>query len=603
MLALARFVSTRNKIYKLDIDDRELTKEVESDMFALLDLNYSLWNVEPQKIFDSPPIQRNYTLHNNNLKRAYSLASEVLGKTTNVLPGTTTKEAVIQNLHYDILKEVTLSLSIKALHMFRQTSKQFYAFTNQHRGKFWQEYYFKHFSCVPGDLYALTELTFGLKLMNTLTSNEALSSSFWQEIVTNSCQARKVIPDYYPPRDYPPFKDVIYRDYPQLIGSKYTEHTFDYLHPHRNSLKTKTAPYSFIWFLAYVNSNCIYHMGFEQLHDGTINGILFQTPDFSESWENRFQYMRHIVEWMTASSKEEFAVKAKPLLEKYLMARNNGYYSINWLGPIIKLVPTMLEEAIGRVKTAVRSINEDIDKSAKLLCTKLNINHLNSWQFIKTVEHLTTQFKQWTNFPLSDFDKQRQQFTSRPDIKSNYPYKSTTNSLVNNNCELSLELDGDGNFDSASKVRRQIGFAPVAVMKLYRVLLNWILMPILRTLWPSDLNHYSFELRPFMLQQDAALLLYRQLYMDSNCFVPFSFVSVGRAYPANWPVAAHGFALHYLKPIIAVVDGAVESKITRKPNENYSINALLRVIEFNPLLPEMHIKNLNRLLTAVLGSE
>jgi hypothetical protein len=128
-------------------------------------------------------------------------------------------------------------------------------------------------------------------------------------------------------------------------------------------------------------------------------------------------------------------------------------------------------------------------------------------------------------------------------------------------------------------------------------------MPVLRTLWPSDLNHSSFELRPFMLQQDASLLLYRQLYMDSNCFVPFSFVSVGRAYPANWPVAAHGFALHYLEPIIAVVDSIVESKIIRKPNENYSINALLRVMEFNPLLPEMHIKNLNRLLTAVLGSE
>jgi hypothetical protein len=130
----------------------------------------------------------------------------------------------------------------------------------------------------------LTDLTFGLKLMDAKPSIKQLLNSFWQELVVNSCRLRRISSTNFPPQEnLEPLLNVLNRDFPQLIGSTLTQSSFNSFPPNRHFLKTKTAPYANVWYLGWVDGGCIYHMGFERLHDGQMNGILFTTPDFSDS--------------------------------------------------------------------------------------------------------------------------------------------------------------------------------------------------------------------------------------------------------------------------------------------------------------------------------
>jgi hypothetical protein len=579
-----RFVASSRTIIDIIINEDELTPETAPQIIDIMQSNTSLISAIPHHGFiaKSEFVDRNYKVFREKREGSrFHYPTETLPPDPILLPDLT-HEPAIKDLSLDILRLIVWQLSIKALCTFRRVDKQYYAFTKS--SSFWRGYYTKHFSCIPGDVLLLTDLTYGLKLATSNSVTEAFAASIWEEITINSFRTRKAHPEYFPFAFGLPFMEQLYRQYPQLIGTIHSEHSFSVFPPEHTFFKTKESPYAYTWFLLYAKGSAVYHLGFEKLHDGQYNGILFFTPDFSAGWDRRFDYMLYIFEWFSAKNEAEFLEKSKLLCEVFLSARHTDHHDFVH-SPFHKKVTELLEGAIKAREHCIEFLNEKIDAAAKEYCFTRNLDQRHSAAFVTMVEDLTKQFKEFTDVPDLEFERIRQRIPLRSVFNKKYVLDDNLNYHNFNSHDWGVPTPPEDAKQRMSKHRKSSKSIPlVAIMKLYRVALNFLLMPVLKTFWPGDIDHPDYELYPFLRWQKEALPAFRKLYY-SGAYTPFSHVSVSSAPPSHWPLIALGLARQLLPIVIPVLNDVLDGFFATREDSNTNVDTLIGVLDQISAIP------------------
>jgi len=574
--AIARYVSTSTKLVSLEINQQDLTPDTAREIIAIMENNTSLWWVGPHDglITKSEFVDRNFKKYDAARKQFKTDPQKIPAPEPILLPDLT-HEPAINQLSNDILRLILWQLSVKSLCAFRRINKHIHGLTKE--GYFWREYYTKYFSCIPGDILSLTDLTFGIALMAAKNASEAFALPFWEELVVISFLTRKINAEHYPNDYCSPFMEPVYRQYPQLIGTTLTEYSYPVFPSDRIFFKCKDAPYLSTWFLLFAKGSAVYHLGFEKLSDGQYNGILFLTPDFSAAWDRRFLYMQYLFEWFSAKNEEEFAEKIGQLCGLFLAARETDNLHFNQ-SPISKKIEPILDQAIKSRDHALRAISDKIEISAKEYYSSRGINFKNAAPFVKLVDSLTSQLKEFTEISETEVDRYRQQIPARSSLNTKYDAVKHGVTYYHNFTThdwLPPKIDNNS-YPPPKHCRRSASkmIGSVALMKLYRVTMNVLLMSVLRSFWPDDMNRTDFELHEFMRRTKKASSLFRNLYY-SGSYTPFSHVSVSSASPSQWPLIGLGLANHLLPFIIDALNSVIDARLAinnHSNNNNYSSN-------------------------------
>jgi hypothetical protein len=587
--AIAQYVSKSTNLTKLELNEDELAEEVADQAIKIMQNNTSVVELTPRNGFfgNSDWFIRNITASRaamDALRQEQSLAppSQVtIQPPETILMPDVTCETAIKKVSPDILREIFWRLSVKSLCTIRKVDRQFCTFTKD--GNFWRGYYTKYFSCIPKDLLVLTDLTFGIKLATA----ENLSTTIWEEIVINSFRARNISAEDYPIRCGLPFMEPVYRLFPQLVGTKESEGSF--IDDHSVDL-----PYHNTWFLMYANGAAIYHLGFEQLADGQINGILFFTSDFSEAFTKRFDYLEYVFEWFAAHSETEFAEKSKALCAAYLashVASNLGFIN----GRCYTKIKPLLQDAIKSRQNIADIIKVKIESATEEYITKVDgaNSNPNSAEFVQRVQNLINQFKEVScnnNTAESEIERLTQKLPPRTILNTKYPENNNKDRIhdfithqwrdVRDERQRKLPHDPI----HKPQMNRSKEIPKVVVMKFYRVAVNFIMMPVLKIFWPGDMDDTDYELAPFLRWQTDAMSLFKQLYY-SGPYIPFSRVTVSSAHPSHWPLIALGLARQLMPFIIPALNDILD-----RSKDKTNFDKLIQVLDQLPVISQ-HAKS------------
>lgn len=572
--AIARFVASSSTIQTLEVNE-ELTSETAPQILDIMQHNTSLINAKPYNGFiaKSEFLERNFKVYDAT-REERKFHYPVESQPDQILLPDVTHTPAIMDLSSDILRLIFWQLGVKSLCTMRRVNKLYHTFTKH--GPFWRGYYMAHFPVIPGDVLSLTDLTYGLKL----AADPSTQSSVWEELVINSFRARQVSNEKFPVKLGLPFMEKVFRQFPQLIGSIHSESSLSVFPPERTFFKTKEAPYAYTWFLLYAKGSAVYHMGFEQLHDGQYNGILFFTPDFSTSWDRRFDYMLYVFEWFAATNEAEFAEKCKPLCEVFLNARHTNHLDyVN--APFSNKVPQLLEEAVQARHKCIEFLNAKIDTEARDYCAA-NMLDGKSTEFVCKVEELIERLKGFADIPDLEVERLRQQIPARSILNTKYPLPDNVQFLHDFKTHEWDVPTTEVRSYAVAKHRKHAKSMPfVAVMKLYRVTMNVLLMPVLKTFWPGDIDHPDYELYPFLRRNIQSLALFRKLYY-SGSYRPFEHVSNSNAPPSHWPLIALGLARQVLPLVVLALNDRLDefnNNAGRKSNKNNNVDQLIDLLD------------------------
>lgn len=231
--------------------------------------------------------------------------------------------------------------------------------------------------------------------------------------------------------------------------------------------------------------------------------------------------------------------------------------------PFNKYIEGLMKEAANKRHKTIQAINFRIEQSAKDYCSEQGIDHTNSASFIKTVDSLASYFKGASDKTFeTEFSQLKQKMPVRSALNQKY---GLDNGLFHNfNTYLWSAPNAAGKKDFKIHQRNRKQSKPVghvALMKLYRVALNFTLMAVLKTFWPVDIDHPDCELYPFIKWVKDAKTLYRAIYYPTH-YTAFSNVSVSNASPAQWPLIAVGLAKLLLPTIISKVNRLIQKQET-----------------------------------------
>lgn len=453
-------------------------------------------------------------------------------------------ESGFHKLPTDLLRAILWELSVPTLVVLKRVDKHFSAFMKDQQ--FWRRYYLQHHAAISNEVLSLTDLTYGLKLMAAKSGLERLSISLWEEIAVNSYRAHGALT---PQR---PWLEHVYCHYPQLIDTQNSIWELRSITQQRTSLKWKDAPYSNVWFVARANNDAVYHLGFEKLNDGQYNGILFLTPDM-DRWEDRFHGIRFIFEWFAAKNECEFAEKLKPLCELFLAIRKSKYTNIT-RPSFYKNIAGWLRTAVNERDRVTQSIGTNIEQAAKQFLARQGTPV--SATFARQVNELIARFAAEITVSDSTLEQCRQKnIPLRSQLNTKYLWRQHKMFYDFNSHQWGA--GATKSYKYITKHRKEPKETPyIALMKIYRVVLNSVLMPLLKSFWPENIQHSDCDLSHHVQWTDT-LNVYQEL-VDFKTHVPFCHISVNKAYPRLWPLIAVGLANHLLPKIIALVDDCLE---------------------------------------------
>lgn len=124
--------------------------------------------------------------------------------------------------------------------------------------------------------------------------------------------------------------------------------------------------------------------------------------------------------------------------------------------------------------------------------------------------------------------------------------------------------------------------------KLTRVVLNFVVMPVLKTLWPRssaeiDKGYSGSSEKRF----DETIISY---YM--NCHERPSNVTITESHPRCWPLSALVIAKQIVVKLGQLVAHLVGVALKRKNNIAFDINKLLEYLSVYDLIPQKHLDGL-----------
>ncbi|MBP5977789.1 hypothetical protein HW132_35075, partial [Brasilonema sp. CT11] len=223
---------------------------------------------------------------------------------------------------------------------------------------------------------------------------------------------------------------------------------------------------------------------------------------------------------------------------------------------------------------ALKFIDNKMQSAATEYCNTLVGD--TSDTFFERVESLTKRFKDFAGFNESEFDMLRKRLPTRSSLDSSYVIDDGAHyhNFTEHNWHIPVPI-APKTYETPKRRRNRPKkrIPQVTLMKLYRVVLNFVMMPVLKTFWPDDYQDPDYEMYPFIFWARGAVELFERLYY-SRPYVPFSQVTIGRAQPSHWPLIALGLARQLIPFVIAASNSLLVGDPTRA-----SVDRLLGVLD------------------------
>lgn len=288
--------------------------------------------------------------------------------------------------------------------------------------------------------------------------------------------------------------------------------------------------------------------------------------------------------WPT--SEEKLMNKSKDMCEAFLLA----HYRHNWNDKYtmyFRVISPSAMKSFGLYDTVRQRINDVIDSRA--VCARV---HINGSVVSEKIDQIKGASKQLND---ADYAVHQQRLMKRTDLNRRYWRGGEWMNVHLVEWESSTEPQKGKETVAveSSSPRPKKMITKVLAMRLVRTVLNFLVMPLLKTFWPQDLkdqdsNYYAYYIdRTFV---DC----YKARY--NKDFTPFEQVNVSSASPHSWPV----IALAVANLIIADICNAVEAWANQQVNNNQhdtaaKVSVLIDTLTKLNLFSTAHLKDVRSL--------
>ncbi len=448
-----------------------------------------------------------------------------------------THEPNITELFLDILpleisKMILYSLNIGPLMSLFRTSKRSLEFSQSY--DFWHAYYLSHFDCIPEDLLEFICIKHGDLLLNKNSINELFPTNIW--LLT--LQAMTVVYRVKPadlPQDRNPLIQLVSKSFPQL--------------------KSQTSSYGsssdgFTWLTSVCGAYEIYwtvhKLGLQyQPEFNQYSAILLRKHEYVDGFPHRveqFERLEYILDWTVANDPKQFVNQVKHLIEMFLLLHYNSEFEI-----CREIIPkSKLKEHFITIDEATRNINVKIEEYAAMVETN---------QFdLQLIERSIIRLKQLPIHQL-DYAMCKQILPKRTEVDAfkNYMQHHRDWEFYRKDWKDFVHVQL---FSGKTKHRQSKNIAKVLVLRWIRVMLNYLMLPLLQLFWPRDMtdpdfNAYSYTLN-YNFTQD-----YQQFY---SSHVLANKVTIYHSFPWYWPVLVTGMSRLILGHVLEIITATLNNK-------------------------------------------
>lgn len=430
----------------------------------------------------------------------------------------------------EISKKILYSLNIGPLMALLQANRRTLEFGRSYN--FWRDYYLTHFNCIPKDILEAISITHGEALLWKSRVQEVYPTNVWQLALRTMKKVYAYDPTHFPQQDNNPLLQLVSESFPQLTVS----------YP-----AFSTSADGFIWFTSSGSvrseSYSVHKLGIQRQADGRYNAILLQKYEYVDHLYHvdQFQQLEYIFEWCQAENTTELLPKIKPLCEMFLLLRYNTSFTCHR-----QILPKYTERShFAKLKEKYSSMHIDIEEHA----TKLSANGPADLQ---SIDRAIMKLKEVTPLEV-DYNKYTQILPKRSEINAQKKYVSRdwVYDFHTGAWELPQVIAGITNGSSRvdAKQREKKRFLKVLVLRLIRLMLNYIMMPLLRAFWPQNAADPDFNAYNYATHQLTPP--YKQHYSP---YIDLSEVSISHGFPSHWPAVATAVAhliLGYVWEVVA----------------------------------------------------
>lgn len=508
-------------------------------------------------------------------------------------------------LPWELTKAILCALNIGALVAFLRANKKTLALS--HKYDLWRDYYATYFDCVPQEVLEAMSLKYGHKLleadsvqhghaMSENDSVEAMSpkhdhallgknsvsevcpNSVWRQVFKTMKEIYAYDPKHFPQRDdVSPLLQLAARSFPQL---------------HVNYPSCSVSVDGFVWFTApgsvHEDSSVIHKLGIQYRDRIGYNAILLRKWEYEDHLFSvkQFEELRYIFEWVHAKTANEFVAKIKPLCEIFLLLRYNSSYTCNQ-----KVIPQGTEQQyFSNLRTKTDEIHAEIEKKAEQLSSTMSATE--DFQHIETA---ILKIKESVPIDL-DVNLHAQRLPKRSELNAEKKYLQHgmtydlhTGEWEPHDTTQLPQTIGSGSDQQISKKKRESKSLPkVLVLRLIRVMLNYITMPLLRAFWPQKVSDPDFNCCNFVNRHFKEP--YRQYFTP---YIALDEISVGHSSPQHWPTIAVAVARLTLSDTCHVAADIIQRRSARDSTEQ--LLGVLKTIGFHSksALDELKIRILS----------
>lgn len=351
------------------------------------------------------------------------------------------------------------------------------------------------------------------------------------------------------------------------------------------------------------SSHVVYHLNIDMTRPDAV-GVRFFHGEISRAEEDWNPTPRAIYDMFVSSSINEVITRVKPMVESMTVALRSASAHVYRNLIIIRIIDCRALPEIH--KKSMKSIEHTCDTYSKALMDELQVK-FDQYEAVKKV------IKQFSDHVSSvEFDHVTPNYSAIHHQVNQAAYNQLYQ--INNhngaagywNFEYSF-LDVQFNQrkvkqpvnNIAAKKERVKKTPHVALICLFRKVLNLVMMPVLKSLWLRDLNDphvawYSFDKIECQYDHQAtSLAAWYDYYCDS--WQPLSSISVSHTKPSVWPMSAIVVGSRLAPSICEVVVAAMKDKLNgstgaHSEETNTKIDSLAWAIEEYDLFPKNHIQ-------------
>jgi hypothetical protein len=342
----------------------------------------------------------------------------------------------------------------------------------------------------------------------------------------------------------------------------------------------------YCWIQISFGFSNLYHIILQTFANKRISGFFFVCDNTQSFFNDPFQYIQVPLEYFTAHSVDEALIKMQHMMDTYAGALGRKYEYIVRKG---ELLETMCK-AKDTHKHLRREISHDIDRIAANIMERLNVTARDVGKIADLVEKTTKRLREQPIVYHNELIDRKQKFPDRYNLHLQYPRE-----LLH---DISFyEHNRSGNWGKPTKIPLQqtkqkkksnTTSIKATLSKLTRIIMNFVVMPVLKTLWPRssaevDRGYIGTTEKKF----DDTIVSY---YM--NCYQPFSNVTITDSYPHCWPISAVVIAKHVLVKLGQLVEYLVSVALKRGNNNEYSVDKFIDALCHYDLIPQKHLNGL-----------